>query len=215
MTPSLEPGPRPSQTSAGRPRPNSSLADALAASTARPKPQEFFLDGASAERPSPGSTPAPPQIGAVPALTPNTLHAPPLYLEGHRSGPQRPRAPGGREPVAVLPFSQGPAEARTFPPPPPQFRPRSPRPNAGDAWISGTPTSEARSPSPAPRRPERRRLPPEGSQSILPRCLRDDRHRIALGGLGGRVVAERLEGDVIYPRRLVYRGCVCNLQRQG
>ena len=121
-----------------------------------------------------------------------TLHAPPLYLGGHSSSTQRPRAPGGREPVAVPPLqrlSPGPSRSSDIPPPTPRKTP----------GISERPPPRRTAPARRQGGRARRRLPLEGSQSILPRCA------------GGQEWLQESDSgsDVIYPRRVNSQGGVC------
>ena len=113
---------------------------------------------------------------------------------------------GGRSASALAPLPRARQELGHFPP--------TPRKTPG---ISERPPPRRTSPARRQGGPARRRLPPEESQSILPRCPRNEPSSNSAWGAGGQ---ERLQEsdsgrDIIYPRRVNLQGGVCNLQRQG
>lgn len=109
----------------------------------------------SAERPSPGSTRPLPDRCRPSAHPKHAARATALSRGPSLRSPEASssRWKGtGRSASAPAPLSR--ARQKLGYSPPPQFRPRSPHPqHPGRRLDLGTPTSEAHSPSPAPRRP--------------------------------------------------------------
>lgn len=181
-----------------------------AVSTASSKPQEFSSTVPSAERPPPGSTPAPPS-SMLSQRSPRTRCTRHRFISGVTapvpSGLELQEDRNRSQCLRSSTSLQGPAEARTF-------RPQHPRRRLGSQ------NAHLRRAQPQPGAKEAGH-----AEGCLRRDLRasfqgvreTNRHRIALGGLGGRSGCRRATPGATQSTRegLIHKGvCVCNLERQ-